>query len=94
MDIKKKGRSKKGQSIGLGSLAGLAVVLVIAVITIAMGSKVTDQVGSGLTGAAKNATDFGLTSLNTFSSNLPTVALIVVAVVILGLISLIGRGTR
>lgn len=43
---------------------------------------------------AHNASEHGLTSINTFSQWNPTLAIIVVAVVIIGLISLFGVARR
>lgn len=85
----------KGQMMDIRSLGALAVILVVVGITIAMGSLIndeianTDTVTSGST--AENTTKEVGSSLETLSSFLPIVALVVIAVIIIAIIGQVNR---
>jgi len=80
-------KSKKGFTIGdLGSIAiafGVAVIVIAVVATIVQQLR-DDQTTAGT--AARNATDFGLTALNTMSSFLPLVALAAIGAIVIGIV--------
>ncbi len=87
--------TKKGQQAGvLGSVPLAALSLVILAVVIGVGLTVLDEVqatqqtsgGVNETGAAFNATADGIAGLSTFSSFQPTIAVIVVAVVVIALL--------
>ena len=87
--------NKKGQAANILSQAPAAVIiLVIIAVVIGVGATVLDEVsvtqqtsgGVNETGAAFNATADGLSGLTTFSSFQPTIAVIVVAVIVIGLL--------
>jgi ABC-type Fe3+ transport system permease subunit len=75
----------------LNELAGLAVVLVVVTIAISMGALVlaeiqgTDSVTENST--AWNATQEGLSGLDTAAGFLPVIAIVVVAAVIIGIVA-------
>lgn len=82
----------------LGSLGAVAIALVVAAIVIAIGSEVLSDVQDKLTGASTytcgsngtagyNATCGGLEGTETFGDWLDTVALILVAAVVIGIIA-------
>ena len=79
--------NKKG-AFSIQDLSGLGVTLVVTAVVLGIGATIlaniqgTQTVGS----VAANATGYGLTSLNTLSSYLPTVALVAVAAVVIGII--------
>lgn len=79
---------KKGQAGGLSGLIGVGIAFVVLAVTLGMGGvileKLKDQLVSNSSGA--NSTDAGLESLGTIADFLPTVAITVVAAVIIGLI--------
>jgi len=75
--------------ITLRDLAGIAITFVVVAITLAIGADVLTNIQStwASTTIAYNASTFGLTSLNTLSSWLPTIAIIIAAAVVIGVIA-------
>lgn len=70
-------------------LVPIAITFVVTAIVIGYGASVVTSVqnSSGVSGdAMHNVTGFGLTALNTFGSNLPLLATIVVAAIIIGIL--------
>ena len=86
MKILKNLEQKKG--ISLDMMAGVAVTFVITAVVIGIGATIVNSVGSGLTANsyAKNATVYGEKGLDELASWIPTVAIIVAAVIIIGLV--------
>ncbi len=93
--------NKKGQ-LGIQSLGAVAIILIVAAIIIAIGAEILDNVQTqiegdttggdslvcGLNGtAAYNATCGGLAGANTFGDWLDTIALIIVAAIVIGIIA-------
>ena len=80
---------KKGFT--LGDVPGLAIILVIVAVTLGVGSAIVSGVmtGYGNTTFAYNASEAGARGLRTLSSWQPTIALIVAAVVVIGIVSMI-----
>ena len=83
----KKEMNKKGMN--LGDLSGIAITFVVIAVTLGIGATVLDSVQEGqvASSAAYNATGEGLTSLSTLADWLPTLAVIVAAAVVIGVIS-------
>ena len=89
-----KAENKKGQ-YSVGMLGGLAITLVVAAIIIAIGSQVLDDVGekfktsntSAGYSVSYNATQNGLEGTSVFGEWLDTIALIIVAAVVIGIIA-------
>ena len=94
--------NKKGQVYSVGALGGLAIVLVVAAIIISIGAQVLDGVQSnvrdgatngptlvcGINGSsAFNSTCGGLSGTEIFGDWLDTIALIIVAAVVIGIIA-------
>lgn len=83
--------------MALADLSGLAIVLVVATITIAMGSLVLSEVQDTSTitsgSYADNATTEGLSGLDTAAGFLPVIAIVVVAAIIIGIVANSFRGT-
>ena len=79
-------QNKKGFAIG--DLLPIAMTFVILAVAIGVGATVLTTVQSGQTAnsIAYNVTGFGLTSLNTFGTWLPTIALVVILAVIIGVL--------
>ena len=79
-----RGRTK-GQ---LGNLQVAAVGLVVIAIVIGFGAQILGNIRTTQTAgtAEYNATTSGIGALDTFSDNLGTIALIIVAVVVIGLL--------
>lgn len=81
--------NKKGFT--LGNVPGLAIILVIVAITIDVDAAILSGIRSSYSDNtfAANATDFGSTGLQTLASWQPTIALIVAAVVVIGIVTMI-----
>lgn len=78
----------------IGQLAGIAIAFVIVAFTLAMGASILTDLQSTQTASsyAYNATENGLEALDTMASWLPTLGLVVIAAVIIGvLIFYLGR---
>ena len=77
----------------IGAVVGILVTLIVAVLVFynIAGSIDTTTIDAGLTGTpAANATDDTLSQASTFFSIAPIIAIVIVAVVILGYVSRIG----
>ena len=79
---------KKGYE--LRALIGLGVTFVVIAIVLSFGGTIlqnlSDDANDGLNRSAYNATQYGLSAIEEFASWLPTLAIIVVAAVIIGII--------
>ena len=88
--------SKTMKGFTIGELAGIAIAFVIVAFTLAMGASIlTDLQGTQTASSyAYNASGYGLSALDTMASWLPTLGLVVIAAVIIGvLIFYLGRRT-
>ena len=83
--------NKKG--FNLNELAPIAISFVIIAIVLGIGATVVTSVQSTQVagGYAANASTYGLQSINTLSSWLPTIAIIVAAAVVIGIIIMYFR---
>ena len=91
-------KDKRGQ-ITLGDAPGLVRVLVVIAITLALGALILNGFSDSLTtqdttNVAFNVTQGGLTGLQTFGDFQDLMALVIVAVIILGLVLFIGTRAR
>lgn len=79
---------KKGQTGILSAAPAAVIVLVVIAVILGVGATVLDKVDDTQTvnSFSYNATQDGLSGLNTFSDFQPTMAIIVVAVIIIGLL--------
>ena len=87
---------KKGQ-MTIGSLVPLGVAFVVIAFVISMGAEILQSLYDDQTASsyAYNATGKGLESLEELGSWLPTLALVVIAAIIIGvLITYLARGSR
>ncbi len=89
--------NKKG-ALGIQSLGAVAIILIVAAIIIAIGAEILEDVQGEMTGAsgytcglsgsaAYNSTCGGLEGANTFGDWLDTIALIIVAAIVIGIIA-------
>ena len=78
--------TKKGFTIN--DMASIGITLVVTAIVLGLGATILANLQAGQTsgGVAYNATGYGLTGLNTMASYVPTVALVAVAAVVIGII--------
>jgi hypothetical protein len=79
-------KNKKG--MGIGDLQTIGISFVVIAIVLGLGASVlTDiQTTQGSTTLSYNISGFGLTSLNTLGKWLPTIALVAVVAIIVGLV--------
>ena len=81
-------KNKKG-AMDLAALAPAAIAFVFVAIVLTIGGDVVSNVEAGQTAgsAAENASLFGLQSIQELSSWLPTIALVVAAAVVIGVLA-------
>lgn len=92
-------KNKKGQTgFSIGDLSGIGITLVIAAVVIGLGATIVTNIQTSGRGTAFNATNsgtwttaynasgYGLSGLNTLGSYIPTVALVAVAAVVIGVV--------
>ncbi len=74
----------------LQDLAGIAIIFVVVAIVIGIGADVLTNIQAGkTTGSTEyNASLYGLQGLEELASWLPTIAIVVVAAVVIGIIAL------
>ena len=74
----------------LQDLAGIAIIFVVVAIIVGIGADVLTNVQTGKTTSSfeYNASQYGLQGLEELASWLPTIAIIVAAAVIIGIIAL------
>ena len=81
--------SKKGQqAFTIGQLSVVAISLVVTAVVLGIGGTILTnvQTGQGNSTIAANITGMGLSGVNIISSYVPTVALVAVAAVVIGII--------
>lgn len=83
--------NRKGMS--LGDLAPAAIAFVFIAIVIAVGADVLSDIQADQTadGYAYNATGSGLESLDTLGGWLPTIALVIAAAIVIGVLAFFNR---
>lgn len=80
--------NKKAQAFTISDLGTIAISLVIAAIILGLGATILTSIQDSQTtdGVAFNASGFGLTGMNTLASYIPTIALVAVAAIVIGII--------
>lgn len=82
-------QSIKGQrSFSLNDLSGVAISLVTVAIIIGLGATILSNIQADqvVNSTSYNTSGYGLTGLNTLASYVPTVALVAVAAIVIGII--------
>ena len=81
-------KSKKGQAFTISDLSSIGITLVVVAIVLSIGATIVANIQSTQTSGsvAFNASAYGLTGLNTLASYVPTVALVAVAAVVVGIV--------
>ena len=79
-------KKKKGYQIG--DILPLSITFVILAIALALGADVLDDIQGTQTvnSTAYNASGYGLSALNTFAKWMPTLALVIIIAVIIGVL--------
>lgn len=78
----------EAQALGLGDLTPVAIILVVAIVTVSLGAYIVSQVGTNLpaNSAAQNVTVQGTKSLYQFSLWFVIIVIVVAAAIIIGLL--------
>ncbi len=89
--------NKKGQAVGftISDLGTIAIALVVAVIILGLGATILTEIQNTQTKDlhAYNASSQGLSGLTTMSSFVPTIAIVAVSAIVIGIILVFfGRG--
>jgi NADH:ubiquinone oxidoreductase subunit 6 (subunit J) len=87
-------KNKKG--LGLGEAPAAVIMLVVIAIVLGIGASIltTVQTGQTANSIAYNASGFGLTGVNTFSQWVPTIAIVLAASLVIGLVMAYLMGRR
>ena len=89
---------KKGQQISLNYLATAAILIVVTVVALSVGSDVLSSINAGheeSNDSVENMTDYGNEGINEIGSWIDTIALVIAAVVIIGLLfSFFGKFSK
>ena len=86
---------KAQQRFSINDLGTIAIALVVAAVIIGMGATILEKIqGTQATDkTAYNASGFGLTGMNTMAEFIPTIAIVAVAAIVIGIILVFfGRG--
>lgn len=80
--------NKKAQRFSINDLGTIAIALVIAAVILGMGATILEKLRDSQTvnGTAYNATGFGLEGMNTMAEFIPTIAIVAVAAIVIGII--------
>jgi len=88
-------KNRKGQAFTINDLGTIAIALVVAAVILGMGATILEKIqGTQVTDkTAFNASGFGLTGMNTMAEFIPTIAIVAVAAIVIGIILVFfGRG--
>jgi len=79
---------KKAQRFTINDLGTIAIALVVAAVILGLGATILEKIQGTqtLNGTAFNATGFGLTGMNTMAEFIPTIAIVAVAAIVIGII--------
>ena len=86
---------KAQQRFSINDLGTIAIALVVAAVIIGMGATILEKIQGTqvVNNTAFNTTGFGLTGMNTLAEFIPTIAIVAVAAIIIGIILVFfGRG--
>ena len=80
--------SKKAQAFTIADLGTIAIALVVAAVILGMGATILEKIQSTQTtdDTAYNASGYGLTGMSTLSEFIPTIAIVAVAAIVIGII--------
>jgi len=80
--------SKKAQAFTINDLGTIAIAIVVAAVILGMGGTILEKIqGTQTTNqAAYNSSGYGLSGLTTLSEFIPTIAIVAVAAIVIGII--------
>ena len=78
----------KKAAFTINDLGTIAIALVVAAVILGMGATILEKVQGTqtLNGTAYNSTGYGLTGMNTMAEFIPTIAIVAVAAIVIGII--------
>ena len=79
---------KKAQAFTISDLGTIAIALVVAAIILGMGATILEKIRDTQTTdkVAYNSSSYGLTGLSTLAEFIPTIAIVAVAAIVIGII--------
>ena len=79
---------KKAQAFTISDLGTIAIALVVAAIILGMGATILEKIRETQTTdkVAYNSSSYGLTGLSTMAEFIPTIAIVAVAAIVIGII--------
>ena len=80
--------NKKAQRFSISDLGTIAIALVVAAVVLGMGATILEKLQDTQTvnKTAYNSTNYGLTGLSTMAEFIPTIAIVAVAAIVIGII--------
>ncbi len=79
--------NKKAQAFTISDLGTIAIALVVAAVILGMGATILEKIKDTQTGSNATAvSNDGLTALSTMSEFIPTIAIVAVAAIVIGII--------
>ena len=86
--VKKFNKKAQARGFTISDLGTIAIALVIASVILGLGATILEKLQSTQTvnATAFNASGFGLSGLNTMAEFIPTIAIVAVAAIIIGII--------
>ena len=80
--------NKKAQAFTISDLGTIAIALVVAAIILGMGATILEKIQDTQTADkhAYNASGYGLDGMSTLSEFIPTIAIVAVAAIVIGII--------
>ena len=80
--------NKKAQAFTISDIGTIAIALVVAAIILGLGATILEQIQGTQTtnGTAFNSSGFGLQGLSTMAEFIPTIAIVAVAAIVIGII--------
>jgi len=80
--------NKKAQAFTINDLGTIAIAIVVAAVILGMGGTILEKIQDTQTinGTAYNSTGYGSTGLVTLAEFIPTIAIVAVAAIVIGII--------
>jgi len=90
-------KKKAQQRFTISDLGTIAIALVVAAVIMGMGATILEKIKSTqvVNGSAFNTTNFGLDGISVMAEFIPTIAIVAVAAIVIGIILVFfGRGRQ
>jgi len=90
-------KNKKAQrAFSIQDLGTIAIALVVAVVILGLGGTILEkmQADQTINGSAYNTSNYGLIGITTMSSFIPTIAIVAVSAIVIGIILVFFAGRQ